>query len=222
MDLLLRRRMMMAQGIGAVSPVYYSYLVGDGVAYVDTGYTLPENASMAAMLGHETRKASQCMFAAGYEASGTTGIIMGGGTNTSSRQFVAFYDSTAYNGYTNLSFSYSEYGMWITPNRFGYGGVSKTFTKGSARPQYNLFVFAGINSGSSSYPPFTGALVGDFCVYGPDAASVTNFDGFASFTPIATFRPCTYNGEAGLWYVEENRFCGNAAGSGSLIATNSL
>lgn len=43
-----------------------------------------------------------------------------------------------------------------------------------------------------------------------------------SHTPVATFKPCMYQGEAGLWLVEEKKFYGNSAGAGTLSVTNTI
>ena len=207
------------QVAGDIAPVFFDYLVGDGTAYVDTGLVLPENASMGGNFGHETRKAGgQNIFGAFDVGGGETGIVFGGSTSNSNRQFVAYYDKGSYVGIKTLSFAYNNYNAILTPKRFGYGGETVTFTKGTLRPTATLKIFGGY----PTYTSFSGALYGSFMVFGADAQNAANYNALIAFTPIATFRPCTYNGVAGLWYVEENRFCGNSAGSGAFIATNSL
>lgn len=216
MGLLERRRIMIQK---AIAPVFYDYLVGDGVAYIDTGLAIPENGSLAGLFGWETVKAGgQNIFGAFDVGGGETGFTFGGATTNTNRQIVAFYDKASYVGTKTLAFSYASFGAILTPKRYGYGNVTSTFTKGTARPSATLKIFGGF----PTYTAFSGALKGDFTVYGADAQNATTYTALLAFTPIATFRPCTYNGEAGLWYVEQNRFLGNAAASGAFTATNTI
>lgn len=207
------------QAAGSIAPVFFEYLVGDGVAYVDTGIVLPENGSMDGLFGWETvKKGGQNIFGAFDVGGGETGVVLGGDTNSTRRQFVAYYDKTSYSATKTLGFTYTNYAMFMTPKRFGYGNDATTYTKGSRRPTATVKVFGGY----PTYTSFSGALKGDFTIYGSDAQNAANHTALVAFTPVATFRPCTYNGAAGLWYVEQNLFLGNAAGAGSLTATNTI
>ena len=71
---------------------------------------------------------------------------------------------------------------------------------------------------------FLSLLSADFAddnfVYGSDAQNVATYAGFDNYTPVATFRPCTYNGVAGMWHVEGNAFYGNTAEAGTLTVLN--
>lgn len=200
------------RGSSPTSPlVYYDRLVFDGIAYIETTYSLPANSSMRYIVGNETRKASQSIFSVltnGYYVA----MLFGGLTNTTQRQIVAWYDSTSYLKEfleNRLSDSLS---LFITPKCVGYGSNSYSFTKGGTHPTGGIRFGIGQN-------PYTGEL-GTFYVYGSDAQNVTTYDGFDSFTPVATLRPCTYNGTPGLWYVEGGTFWGNTAGSGTLSVRN--
>lgn len=221
MDALLRRRLMMLGGGGPTPPptpvpVFYDWLVFDGTAYIDTSILWPENGSMRCEMGRETVKATQRVFAAG-NSSGLVGIVWGGGTNTTRRQVLPYYDSTSYlvsNYY--FAFSYSTGGVFLTPKKVGYGNNNKTITKGSSRPSTALVI--GNNYGHSGQS-FTGSMK-TFYIYGSDAQDVTSFAGFGSYTPVYTLRPCLYEEEAGFWCVETNTFYGNTAGAGSLSVSN--
>ncbi|MBQ1981814.1 MAG: hypothetical protein II229_01135 [Clostridia bacterium] len=207
------------QAAGSLAPVFYEYLVGDGTAYIDTGLVMPENGSLAGLFGWETvRRGSQNIFGAFDVGGGETGVVFGGSTSNSNRQFVAYYDKSSYVGTKTLSFYYTNYGMFMTPKRFGYGNDAATYTKGSQHPAATVKIFGGY----PTYTSFSGALKGAFTVYGSDAQNAANYAALIAFTPVATFRPCTYNGVAGLWYVEQNRFLGNAAASGAFTATNTI
>lgn len=207
------------QAAGGPAPVFYDYLVGDGTAYVDTGYTLPDLASMAGYFGHETRKAgSQNIFGVWEVGYGATGLTFGGSTNSTRRQFVAFYDKPTNVGSKYLNFTFTGFGAILTPKRFGFGSDTSTLTRGSAKPAGTVKVFGGY----PSYTAYSGVLSGAFTIYDSNAQNAATYADLIAFTPIATFRPCTYNGEAGLWHVEAGTFHGNAAGSGALTATNTI
>ena len=219
MDTLLRRRAMIAAGGTSPTPpapagvVFYDHLVFDGTAYIETTYALPSGCSLKCeKLGGETVKAMQGLIMA-QGNSGFIAIVYGGNTTSSSRYLSSYYDSSSVLKSTTLAFSTTNFTAFLTSKRFGIDNTVQSFTKGSKHPN------GGIAFGKSSSQPYTGVM-GAFYVYGSDTADVTTYAGFDSFTPVATFRPCTYNGEAGLWYVEGDAFFGNTAGSGSLLAEN--
>ena len=199
------------QSAGTIQPVFYHALVFDGTAYIATSYVLPSGCSVHCSFGYETEKKAQSIFLAGG-GGGYLGVSIGGGSNSTRRQMIPYYDSSSYlatNRY--LNWSNKSYELFMTQKRFGWGNTAYTYTKGSAHPTGGLLV--GTTGGST--PPFTGKMA-TLRVYGSDTANVTTAAGFDSYTPVATFRPCTYNGEAGLWYVEGSTFFGNTAGAGTL------
>jgi len=199
-------------GGAAPAPVFHTRLVFDGTAYIDTDIQIPENGSVRATLGWETTKGLQALFNAG----GRVYALLNNSTDATRRYFTAAYDSgtalisgtTMYLGWTNTS-----YGFFLTPKRVGYGTSSKTFTKGSSRPESGLVI--GNNAAHTS-TPFTGKVGSIIRIYGSDAQDVTSYSGFESYTPVYRLRPCTYLGEAGLWCVETSTFYGNTAGAGTL------
>ena len=196
-----------------ITPVLYDYLVFDGYAYLETDYILPAGCSIRFGAGNETKKVMQPVFSATGTNGGLIMLAYGGGTNTTRRQMVPYYDSSS--GLANnryLNFSTAAYAFFMTSKRFGWGNTAYTITKGSLHPD------GGIAFGKGSQP-YTGTIQ-PVRIYGSETQNLTNFNAFSSYTPIATFWPCTYNGEAGLWYVEENRFFGNTAGVGQLSVRN--
>ena len=202
-----------------VIPVFYNYIYFDGTAYIETNYVLPENCSIRVGLGMETSKAAQGVFGALGSNNGTIGMFYAGGTNSTRRQVAPYYDSESLlvsNRY--LSFTYSSFGYFMTPSRFGWGTTAYTYTKGSKHPDGG--VIFGTHYLLSSVQKYTGRM-SMIRIYGSDASGVTTDAGFDNYTPVATFRPCTYNGVPGLWYVEGNAFFGNAAGSGVLTVSDS-
>ena len=219
MDALLRRRAMIAAGGGSptppgpvIEPVFYDNLIFDGVAKIETDYVLPENCSIRVSLKNEKNKAAQRVF----HATGGNGLIQmiyGSATTSTTRKVNVYYDSTSVSDTFNRAFSSTLY-FWLTPKRCGNYSTASSYTKGSSHPTGALQI-GGWESGN----PFSGDM-GTFRVYGSDAQNASSWEAFENYTPAATFRPCTYNGEAGLWYVEGNKFFGNTAGAGTLTGSN--
>jgi hypothetical protein len=196
--------------------VYYDYIYFDGTAYIQTDYVLPTECSFKCQFGYETLKAGQRIFRA-TGGGGTTSFSLGSATSSSTRKLVIYYDSSSSLASTQgLGFSYNTYNFFLTPLKYGVGNNSFSITKGSNHPTGGL-AFGNDGSGGTTY---TGRM-GVFRVYGSDAKNVSSASGFDSYTPVATFRPCTYNGEPGFWYVEGDEFFGNSAGSGTLTVSNS-
>ena len=201
-----------------VGVVFYDCLVFDGTAYIDTDIIPPTDASFRVRLGDETVKAVQRCF--GLTAtSGTIAMHYSTSTNSTTRAFNVYYgDSNGFvwSGPAN-SFSTTRYRFILTPNLVGWGeNTTHTFTKGSGTPSGPITF--GTNTGHSGQA-YTG-IMETFQIYGSDAQNVTTYDGFGSYTPVYTLRPCTYNGEAGFWCVETSTFYGNTAGSGTLTVQN--
>lgn len=222
MNTLLRRRAMMAAGGGSptppgpvIEPVFYDNLVFDGTAYIDTDITPPTDASFLVRLGNETLKAAQRVFLA-PTANGGIGVTYA--NNTTRRYFNIYYgQSSAVSSDKYLDFSTAIYNFFLTPNRFGWGSVaSYTITRGAENASGAITI--GSNK-THTGQPFTGAME-TFYIYGSDASGCTKAADFANYTPRYTLRPCTYDGEAGLWCVETSTFYGNTAGAGALSVAN--
>lgn len=194
------------------SPVFHTRLVFDGTAYIDTTVLMPENGSIRLPVGNETEKKSQTIFNFG----GRVYCLLNSSTSNTVRAFTSAYDSgtAQISGSTKtLSWDTTAYSLFLTPKRFGFGDSARTFTKGSSRPESGLVV--GMNA-SHTGVAFTGKLNGWIRIYGSDAQNATSYSGLGSYTPVATLRPCTFLGEAGLWWVEQGIFFGNSAGAGTL------
>lgn len=224
MDALLRRRQIM-MAVGSPTPptppgpsglVFYDYLFFDGTAYIDTDFTPPANASFRCPMGRETLKVAQRMFVTPAANSAIIGAYISSSTTSSDRYWGMYYgSSSAASTGKKLSFTYQTYTFFLTPKGFGYGNVFNSLTKGSNAPSGPLVLG---QSYSHTGQPYTGVM-GTFEVYGSDAQNVQDSSGFNSYTPVATFRPCTYNGVPGMWHVETSTFCGNTAGAGKLGPT---
>ena len=209
--------MIAAGGSPTPTPVFYDRLVFDGTAYIDTDIVPGADASFRiAGVGYESEKAAQRVFATRAGDSASTGMFYGSGTTTTNRSVSVVYGSSSTLLTKTIAFSTSAYSFFLTPNRMGYGNTAYAITKGSAEPTGGLVI--GYNA-SHSGQAYTGRM-GIFRIYGSDAQNVTTYSGFDSYTAVYTLRPCTYNGEAGLWCVETSTFYGNSAESGTLTVMN--
>lgn len=201
-----------------VAPIFYRRLVFDGTAYIDTDIIPAEGSSFRVILGNETSKVAQRIFSVPCISGAQIAVILNSNTTSSRRYFSVYYGGTSsassnrYLGWTN-----DEYSFFLTSKRFGWGSASYTFTKGSNNPSSGLII--GTNS-SRSGTVYTGDI-GVFRIYGSETENVSSDSGFNSYTPNYTLRPCTYNGEAGLWCDETNKFYGNTAGAGTLTVLDS-
>ena len=203
-----------SQEPGILEPIFYNYLYFTRPAYIQTDYILPNLASFSTQLGHETVQAgTQRIFVLG---SGTDFIRVQYASNTtaaSGRRWSVYYGSSSnIGGNRTYAWSNNEFNFFLTPKRFGYGSNSYTITKGSGYPT------AALRFGATEYS-YSGRM-STFCIYDSSAQNATSYSALTAFTPVATFRPCTYGGQAGFWYVEGQKFFGNSADSGSLTASN--
>lgn len=222
MDALLRRRQMMLAGGSptppgpVIEPVFYDYLFFDGTAYIDTDFTPPANASFLCSMGMETLKGGQRMFVVPAANSTNIGAYISSQSTANNRAWLMYYGgSSAASNNKTLAWSYQSFAFFLTPKGFGHGSVFNSFTKGSNAPSGPLVLGQSYNHTGQ---PYTGRM-GTFYVYGDDAQNVQDSSGFSNYTPVATFRPCTYNGVPGMWHVETSTFCGNTAGAGKLGPT---
>lgn len=220
MDALLRRRLMMLGGGGPTppptpTPVFYDRLVFDGLAWIDTDVILPENCSLTVPLGGETSKVSQRVYAAWDSGSGGIVLTYGGGTNATNRQMVVYYDSSNYLSAQNFAWSYTAFNFYQTPKRFGWGNAGYNYTKGNTHPSRGL----RLGQWGDTHPAYTGYMK-TVKIYGSDAQNCQSYNAFGNYTPAVTLRPCIYNGEAGMWNVEQSKFYGNTAGQGTLTVAN--
>lgn len=208
MDLMMRRAIIMGQPQGITLK---NYIKGDGTAWIDTGYYLPENAVIFATNvwgGYGSNKAlcgTDATWIRQTAASGSTRI------------------GWKYNGGTEAANNLGNYfnpskempSLWITPTHRGINNSSYTLTKGSVSSTTSLCIMECYSESGMTkwnYP------MGPVYVYGSDAAGITSAADLESYTPVASFIPCTFGYQAGMYYVEGDRFCGNANTSGVLRA----
>ena len=227
MDALLRRRAMIAAGGSSPTPptpptptgvVFYDQLIFDGTAYIDTDITPAADSSFRVQLGNETQKVAQRVFQVPADNSTTIGMIYGSNTGTGGRYLSISYGASSA-VYTNwrILWTVPTFAFFLTSKNVGYGNtVNHTITKGNNNPSGTLVL--GSNAAHSGNP-YTGTMW-TFRVYGSETADLTTNKGFNDYTPVYTFRPCTYNGEPGMWCEENSTFYGNTAGAGTLSVQN--
>ena len=223
MDALLRRRAMIAAGGGepptppVIEPVFYDRLVFDGTAYIDTDIIPDANASYKTTLGNESSKVAQRILTVKDSSSTLIGAILNNSTSATNRCFSIYYgSSSALSTDKTLAWTTSEYNFFLTPKRFGIADSVYSITKGNRTPAGGIVIGSNYQHSGNPYSGDTSTIF----VYGSDAQNVETFAGFDSYTPAYTLRPCTFNGEAGLWCVETSTFYGNTAGSGTLSVRN--
>lgn len=197
-----------------IEPVIYSYLLFDGQAYIDTDIIPSQDVTFRVTVGDEINRSQQRIFGLLAGGSNTTQVFQTSSTTTSTRYYSVYYGSSSSLGTANITQNYLAHEIFATPKVLGFSSSQKTFTRGSGSPSGPLVI--GSN-GSHSGNPFSGSMT-LFRVYGDDAKDVTSSSDLNSFTPVVTLRPCKYDGQDGLWYVEGRKFYGNSASSGSLIA----
>ena len=214
-----RRRLMIGVG-GAepVSPVFYPYLVFDGAAYIDTDIYPQENSSYVIPAQYETLNAAQRLFMVDSSNAGVIGTLLNSSTNATNRQLSYYYNSGSSISTRAVAQNIPGYSLFMTPNGEGVGTAYANYTKGNTHPNGHLII--GSNNGHDGQP-YTGVL-SSFRIYGSDAQNVQTNADFNNYTPYVQLRLCKYGEQSGYWNVEENKFYGNTAGAGTLVAADRL
>ena len=216
--LLLKRRRALTISAEEM-PIFFDWLVFDTHCLLDTGLVLPLNSSVRIKIGgHESvRAGSQIIFIAG-RGNSRTGFNYGGGSSATRRDTVVWYDNS---NYTLISqqppWNLVKYNFFLTPNFFGWDSTHFSTSSGLSHSTTDHFELGGYAEATATW--YSGRI-GITRIYGPEAASCQTDAAFESYTPIATFRPCLYKGEAGMWYVEGKRFIGKTGGTGTFSVIN--
>ena len=212
MDFLLERRRMMIEQ-GEAVPVFYDFVRPSGAgAEVDTGVLLPSLCSIEVQAYATANFGRRGIVGANDGDGGITHITLQ--TSGGARNWQCVYDGGSAGSRNGGSLNARIY-CCLTPYRF-FGSMSSTnLTKGSVAPTTTLRIFK-----FGSFTETAASLaVGPVYIYGEDAKNATSRTALEEFTPVASFLPCTFKGNAGFWYVEEDRFIGNI-GTGTLSAFN--
>ena len=213
--LLIRRRGMMASD----SPEFHRYLVFDGTAYIDTDIVPNGNQNtFNVSIGHETVTSGVQHVYDFLTSNGRIRVSYGSATTPTTRSVNAWYDNGVNSAVTmNVNFSISEYRMVLTPYRLFCYSYSSTLSSPGNGVVTSPIVLGAITGYSGQ--AFSGRM-SRFRVYGPEAKNITIASQIDNYTPFITLHPCIYKGEAGMWYVQGNKFYGNTAGAGTLTVAD--
>lgn len=183
--------------------VYYDRLIGDGTAYIDLG--IPATTNDRYELGFQLTEGKANPFFGAYNTSGTRLAFLGRSSLSTRTSFPIVYCSSSQQqlaiagrlnnyveGYVDLSALTAEFGNGVT-----------SFTKGgNAFPTQNLHIFTTAEHNS------------------PHACSFSHFRLIRESNLLMDLKPCTYNGEAGMWDMVGWKFYGNSNTSGAFTAEN--
>lgn len=207
------RRAMMAKKLGGGLPpgvVLYERLIGDGTAYIDTGFVPTESNLLGfEMAGRLVNKNTilfgtcNSSYSAGYVEVSANGTYLRVGL------------CGALNSITRITGNDIEVKCEQVGNNmvvdYSIDGVQGSLTTSNAKATYNqslpLFARRIQRSGIAGISP-NGASLKFLKLFAMDGSLMYNF------------HPCTYNGEAGMWDLVSNTFFGNANTSGSFSVAN--
>lgn len=196
--------------------VFYNYLYFDGTAFIETDLYMPPGGSIRVSLGKESVKGQQGLFLQKNSSNvSTVGAWYNSNTTGTKRTFGIRYQNTGSSTAYSLNWSTDTYNFFMTQKKYGWDSTAYNVTKGSVASTVPMCIGA-VQNGSA----YTGRM-GTFYMYDSTTQNVASYDGFDTYTPTYTLRPCTYRGFAGLWCVETGTFYGNTAGAGTLRASDS-
>lgn len=205
------------------APVFFNKINLQGGAYIETDIMLPENFSMILVCDNANTGSTK-----GYGIIGCSGSTSGKfelnmnswGNNYSKNYY--YYGTDNYTGSLQLNTTdYPSWTPWMTPNKYGNGGATKTYTKGAGTPNGVLVV--GKTSHANKYQGFFYAssnLNGGCIKILGDYAQNAGYEDLLSMAALYTLKPCVYNNEHGLWCLENNTFYGNTASVGTITCSN--
>ncbi len=201
------------------APEFYPWLLFDGTAYIETDIIPWQDMSVTTGAGGEPNDGPS-KYLLCYSATGgtKTRLFETSATNTTTAVWCNYYNSSSSLVSKDIYQYYPRHDLFMTPKVIGFSSASNsTFTKGNGTPNGPI-IFGATEVFTNMYD---GGLY-TTKLYGSDAENVTSIAGFADYTPQIILRPCIYKGESGLWNVEQNKFYGNSAESGTLQAANIL
>ena len=203
------------------APVFFDKINLQGGAYIETDIMLPENFSMMLVCDNANTGSTQ-----GYGIIGCSGATSGKfelnrnswGSNSSKNYY--YYGTDNYTGSMQLNTTdYPRWTPWMTPNKYGNGGATKTYTKGAGTPNGVLVV--GKTSHANKYQGSFYAYLNGGCIkILGDYAQNAGYEDLVSMAALYTLKPCVYNNEHGLWCLENNKFYGNTASVGTITCSN--
>lgn len=186
---------------------YVGGLIGDGEAYINTGYYLNGNEKITCLASNEyVDNQNRAIFGA-HDGTYTTAMLRGGASTTGSTQWIAYYGSSSYLAVDTLQTSSKIASFFITPESMGWGDyTAKRYATGGNAVNAPLLIFAR----QDNQPKHIGVI---------NSLTITDY---TTNEVIRSFRPYIKNGEIGMKDSITGEFCGNAGGGSFSIADGPL
>ena len=213
------RRLMMAKKLGGGLPsgvVLYDRLIGDGVAYIDTGLVFTNDDILRIAFGKVTmNKSAYHLF--GASSNDDRQRIQWASTGTA---YISMLSQERQATSVNIKDDVTiEFGTLKTSSSWNI------FAKYNDRVVYNeSFSPFGLRTAERTFLLFANRQNGSTAINtNRNPCEIKYMDVLDAWdTSIVKyyFHPCTYNGVAGMWDMVNNVFHGNANTSGSFSVAN--
>lgn len=186
---------------------FYDYLQNDGIAYIDTNYCLTSDNVRCLWCAEDYGTTGSSLFGSEYQSENPKFSFVLHGSNTNRRLFIG--NSRSLNvGYTsstatdNWELNIDNGTAKLIKNNSIVGNVSYS---GQLKKTVSIAIFG--NKNLDTYIQKVAVKLYYWKLYDNDVL-------------VRDYKPCTYNGEAGLWDSVENKFYGNANSTGTLTVGN--
>lgn len=180
--------------------VYYDRLIGDGTAYIDLGQPITANDRFDFGFKHNVANTNS-MFGVKSSSSSRFDVNGRNGTNYKNLQLQYRSNTNRSIALANNLGQYSEGYIDLATLSAEFDGVASTFPDATATfPTSNLHLFTARATIFNGY--------------------FSHFKWSRSGDTVMDLKPCTYNGEAGMWDMVGWKFYGNSNTSGAFTAEN--
>ena len=180
--------------------VYYDRLIGDGTAYIDLGQPITANDRFDFGFKHNVANTNS-MFGVKSSSSSRFDVNGRNGTNYKNLQLQYRSNTNRSIALANNLGQYSEGYIDLATLSAEFDGVASTFPDATATfPTSNLHLFTARTTIFNGY--------------------FSHFKWSRSGETVMDLKPCTYNGEAGMWDMVGWKFYGNSNTSGAFTAEN--
>lgn len=214
---------MMASGSGAPVPIFYDYLeTTDAYAFIDTGVSYKDSTGL---------KVDITAFPTTITGTNSIPIGMRSNASNNSRVWFAYFTSSGSSGLGYASARSFNYAFLASDAKV------RMVTSMKSKSQ-KADVYHGTKAVKSYSYTYTSTVIkdGNLTLFkarvGTSGTTLDSYVGGVrmwgckiysnadSSTLVRDFRPCTYNGVAGMWDMVTNQFFGNANTQGSFSVGN--